>query len=539
MADLKISQLSDGGASQATDEYVVARSGANYRIDGASVAAAATSVGTLSSLAVSGNTTIGASGTAFLTVTNTVGTGGVTISALGGPIIGNFKSADSVDTAATRWTFGRDNQSTGDFVFNENSVRRLTLTTGGGVTIPGDLTVDTSTLKVDSTNNRVGIGTASPAYALDVIGTAATALRIRGSSSSTNNTAMRFFGVNANADMWAIGNAVSTNDTTRIFELYDLVASATRLAVDSSGNLGLGVTPSASWVSAYKVMQIQTGAFVASQSNVNDIIHIGTNAVATATTWKYINSTYAARYQQYLGAHSWYTAPSGTAGNDITFTQAMTLDSSNRGILTVGPGGSVGTIGTDYATMGVWHTAGGGYRIYRGSGAGTPSAIFYSDATSTVLGSAESIPLVFQTNNTERARITAGGSFLVGTTNNTTSAKIVAGINSTTANTAFIGFENDSTGANDWAITLGSGANNLAFRNVSNSYTALEFENTTGIANFGINGNSFGSGEGVVFIKNRVTAPSANPTGGGVLYVEAGALKYRGSSGTVTTIANA
>lgn len=35
------------------------------------------------------------------------------------------------------------------------------------------------------------------------------------------------------------------------------------------------------------------------------------------------------------------------------------------------------------------------------------------------------------------------------------------------------------------------------------------------------------------------TIPSANPTGGGVLYVEAGALKFRGSSGTITTIANA
>ena len=33
------------------------------------------------------------------------------------------------------------------------------------------------------------------------------------------------------------------------------------------------------------------------------------------------------------------------------------------------------------------------------------------------------------------------------------------------------------------------------------------------------------------------TIPSADPTGGGVLYVEAGALKFRGSSGTVTTIA--
>jgi len=35
------------------------------------------------------------------------------------------------------------------------------------------------------------------------------------------------------------------------------------------------------------------------------------------------------------------------------------------------------------------------------------------------------------------------------------------------------------------------------------------------------------------------TAPSANLTGGGILFVEAGALKYRGSSGTVTTLGNA
>jgi hypothetical protein len=42
---------------------------------------------------------------------------------------------------------------------------------------------------------------------------------------------------------------------------------------------------------------------------------------------------------------------------------------------------------------------------------------------------------------------------------------------------------------------------------------------------------------GTVFIKNSV-AP-ATPTGGGHLYVESGALKYKGSSGTVTTLGNA
>lgn len=50
---------------------------------------------------------------------------------------------------------------------------------------------------------------------------------------------------------------------------------------------------------------------------------------------------------------------------------------------------------------------------------------------------------------------------------------------------------------------------------------------------------SFGAGEKVIFIHNATTDPTTNPTGGGILYTSGGALKYRGSSGTVTTIANA
>ena len=44
---------------------------------------------------------------------------------------------------------------------------------------------------------------------------------------------------------------------------------------------------------------------------------------------------------------------------------------------------------------------------------------------------------------------------------------------------------------------------------------------------------------GTFFVANATTVPTTNPVGGGILYVEAGALKYRGSSGTVTTIAPA
>jgi hypothetical protein len=70
-----------------------------------------------------------------------------------------------------------------------------------------------------------------------------------------------------------------------------------------------------------------------------------------------------------------------------------------------------------------------------------------------------------------------------------------------------------------------------------NGVTALRLDSSR---NVGINNaQSFGSGQGVVGITNATVAPTGNPTGGGVLYAEAGALKWRGSSGTVTTIAAA
>lgn len=47
---------------------------------------------------------------------------------------------------------------------------------------------------------------------------------------------------------------------------------------------------------------------------------------------------------------------------------------------------------------------------------------------------------------------------------------------------------------------------------------------------------SLGGGAGVIGIANATTVPTSNPTGGGILYVESGALKYRGSSGTITTL---
>ena len=49
--------------------------------------------------------------------------------------------------------------------------------------------------------------------------------------------------------------------------------------------------------------------------------------------------------------------------------------------------------------------------------------------------------------------------------------------------------------------------------------------------------DSLGGGSKVMNIGDATTVPTTNPTGGGILYAEGGALKWRGSSGTVTTIA--
>jgi hypothetical protein len=56
---------------------------------------------------------------------------------------------------------------------------------------------------------------------------------------------------------------------------------------------------------------------------------------------------------------------------------------------------------------------------------------------------------------------------------------------------------------------------------------------------FGAPTPSYGGGGVVIFIANATTVPTSNPSGGGILYVSGGALKFRGSSGTVTNIANA
>ena len=70
--------------------------------------------------------------------------------------------------------------------------------------------------------------------------------------------------------------------------------------------------------------------------------------------------------------------------------------------------------------------------------------------------------------------------------------------------------------------------------------TLIVFQRKAAGGNIGFRtASQFGAGQGVVAIANASVAPSTNPADGGILYVENGALKYRGSNGTITTLAPA
>jgi hypothetical protein len=110
-------------------------------------------------------------------------------------------------------------------------------------------------------------------------------------------------------------------------------------------NLGLGVTPNTWYLNntVYKAFQFGSsslffGNTTASSSNVT----LYANAyLDTSAVNRYLYSSYASKYGQSGGAHTWSTAASGTAGNPVSFIDAMTLDASgNLGVGTTSPNAS-------------------------------------------------------------------------------------------------------------------------------------------------------------------------------------------------------
>jgi hypothetical protein len=119
-----------------------------------------------------------------------------------------------------------------------------------------------------------------------------------------------------------------------------------RMRIDSPGNLFLGVTPSA-WGSGVKVAQVNFGALVSSATN-NTLIT--SNCYYNGSQWVYLASSSASIYTQSSGLHSWRTAPSGTAGDNVTFSTLMLLDAS--GNLSIGAASTTFKTEISFPTLG-------------------------------------------------------------------------------------------------------------------------------------------------------------------------------------------
>lgn len=180
------------------------------------------------------------------------------------------------------------------------------------------------------------------------------------------------------------------------------------MTLDASGNLGLGVTPSA-WRSTTKAIE-QPAGFLYSFSTA--AIGIGNNAYLDAVGWKYKATAAASNYEQTSGTHLWSVAPSGTAGNAITFTQAMTLDAS--GNLLVGASSVLSGV-SNYKTLQVTGTTGGIVDI--GSNSTVYGRCSADSAGMNVEATVAGTPVFFRTGGSERMRITSGGEvYVAGTT---------------------------------------------------------------------------------------------------------------------------
>ena len=158
------------------------------------------------------------------------------------------------------------------------------------------------------------------------------------------------------------------------------------MILNNSGHLGLGVTPS-SWGGSSKAIQIGARMSVYNDGFNNALF--GNNTYFDGSNNIYINTAAASRfYLENTGAFLWQQASSGTAGNTINFTTAMTLNASgNLGLGTTdtqgfrlavdGPNVSQGDVTT---TIRVFDTA----SATIGTGGGISFAGYFSGTSSII-----------------------------------------------------------------------------------------------------------------------------------------------------------
>jgi hypothetical protein len=346
------------------------------------------------------------------------------------------------------------------------------------------------------TGTGLGIGTSSPTSQLTV-GSGATAnpastVTFQKSTASEYRLKLTSNSFNSNGEWLGLGFGYSDNymKAAVIAEAKDgngranlhfaLQADAnstnaslsdSKMVLTYSGNLGLGVTPSA-WWSGSRAIQVGNGASFEGRTGSN-IASMGSNYfINTSGVSTYISSAAATQYYQSAGQHIWQTAASGNAGDPISFTQAMTLDASGR--LQIG-----GTTAYDSAMLSITtpsqtfsFIADGGTTSNKSRG-----GFFHPSVNVFALNvDGASGILAFTQNGTERARITSDGNLLVGTTASTiatiTQNSLVARVSN---GSLLVHHENGNTGS-DFA---GFGYDSSTIGTISQNSTTTVGYNTS------------------------------------------------------------
>lgn len=305
---------------------------------------------------------------------------------------------------------------------------------------------------INPNGGNVGIGTSSPATKLTVYaGADGDVGFFRGGSTRQVQIGTSSTAGYINTDNGSAGLELRTNGTARA-------------TLDTSGNLGLGVTPSA-WGGSYKAFQLNSAgrSLAATGAGVGDLT-LAFNAIydSSDSRWEYAGTGDAAvRYSQTgAGIHAWYTAASGTAGNAITFTQAMTLDASgNLGLGNTSPQARFHSKAGATSQAGIFEAA-NSVALLSFVGSST------SSYTRVQLG-ADVNDMVMYTSGSERARIDSSGNLLVGTTATVNAAKSVFSFSSSNNGVYLI----DSTGV--------SGAQFMRFDSTSNTCGSITRVGTT------------------------------------------------------------
>jgi len=279
---------SDTTDAWTSSEHVDIANGKEYRINGTKVLDA-TSLG--SAVVSSSLTSVGTIGTGVWqgtaidatyldsTVVTTSDTGTVTSTMLADGTIVDADISASAEIAVSKLADGAARQllqtdAAGTGVeWTDNVDIPGTLDVTGATTLDGDLTVDTNTLYVDSTNNRVAIGTTSPVVKFQILGSDAEDLFYLSTGNTAGNTFAQIRGDNE-AGIRIRGGGSSEGGTIELggglrdtnpgiikFSTGTSGSSTEKARIDSSGRLLVGTASSTTVNSADSALQLAGNTF--------------------------------------------------------------------------------------------------------------------------------------------------------------------------------------------------------------------------------------------------------------------------------------